>query len=115
MARLSDDNIPPIRGNGFVYILSKPSFRQGIYKIGITAGAVSDRIRRLNNTSTPSSFKVERLFEVQLKYLESVERSAHSYLVGKQRHVGREFFDASLEECEAAIEIAIHSVRKKIV
>ena len=114
MTRQNHHNVLPIRGNGFVYILSNPSFKQGIYKIGITTGTISDRIRRLNNTSTPSGFTVERLFEVRRKHLEAVERSAHLYLSSRQRHVGREFFDASLAECEAAIESAIQSIRETV-
>lgn len=103
----------PLKGNGFIYILSNPSLKEGLFKIGRTSKPLADRLRDLNNTSTADDFRVERVFEIQGRYLNEVEAKAHQCLKRMDKHKSREFFSASLAECESAVMAAINQVRNR--
>lgn len=89
----------PQKGFGFIYILSNPSML-GIYKIGLTKNNVGKRIGQLSNTTgIPTTFKVEKLYEVEIKYLRAVEKAIHKDLKKKGLHQGKEFFKTTLDDC----------------
>jgi hypothetical protein len=100
-------NRTPARGNGFIYILSNPSM-PNVYKIGLTSNSVKTRIRELSSTGVPTPFIAEKLFEIPLSDLRSVEKLAHENLKNKNLHHGKEFFNATLADCENAVLQAIN-------
>lgn len=95
------------KGNGFIYILENQSM-PGIYKIGFTAGSIKERIASLNSTGVPTTFVLVKAFEIPRHFLGVVERSAHEQLKSKNVHHAKEFFSATLVECEEAIQDAIY-------
>lgn len=103
------EDTPVLLDHGFVYILSNDSM-QGIFKVGITTNTVRQRMRELNATGVPTPFRAEKIFQVQLRHLSSVERHAHKKLKDRGLHQGKEFFRAQLSACVAAVEDSIHEL-----
>lgn len=100
-------NDPPRTGYGYIYILSNPSM-QGIYKIGLTRNSVDQRINELTSTGVPTRFSPERIFEIEERFLASVEQAIHRELRSKGLHHGKEFFKASLRDCITCVEDVIY-------
>lgn len=100
---------PPRTGYGFIYILSNKSM-SGILKVGLTTNSVAQRIKELNSTGVPTSFKAEKIFEVKETYLRVVEQSIHNKLKGHDFHHGKEFFKVDLSSCVRYVEDVIHHI-----
>ncbi len=98
---------PPRDSHGFIYILSNESMR-GIYKVGLTTNSVNQRIGELNGTGVPTTFKAERIFEVEERYLRRVEQTIHSELKAVGAHHGKEFFQIELQKCVTCAEDVIY-------
>ncbi|MCM0028452.1 MAG: GIY-YIG nuclease family protein [Polynucleobacter sp.] len=101
-------NTPKI-GYGFIYVLSNKSM-SGIYKIGLTTNSVQQRIKELNSTGVPTTFKTESLYEVEEIHLRVIEQSIHGELKNNDRHHGKEFFKVELFQCCECIERVIKKV-----
>lgn len=79
---------------GFVYVLSNEAM-PGIYKIGMTERAPSERCRELSaSTSSPIEFKLEYYAEVENP--KEVEKAIHGSLAKYRFSPNREFFQCSL-------------------
>jgi len=98
---------PPRDSHGYIYILSNESMR-GIYKVGLTTNSVSQRIGELNGTGVPTTFKAERIFEVEERHLRRVEQTIHSELKAVGAHHGKEFFQIELQKCVTCAEDVIY-------
>ena len=99
----------PKANHGFIYILSNPSM-PNVFKVGMTTNSVGQRIRELGTTGVPRQFKAEKIFEIPVSSLRSVERLAHKTLKSKDLHHGKEFFRGPLHVCVAAVQDAIYEV-----
>jgi len=75
---------------GYVYIISNPSFKKDIYKIGMTERTVLIRIKELFTTGVPTPFVIElKIAHKNPKKLEDyLHMKFHKYRVHKRR----EFF-----------------------
>ena len=87
---------------GRVYILSNPSFRDGLLKIGKTAGPAAVRAKGLRSTGVPAPFCVE--FELAVPDCGLVESIVHRRLAKYRCTSEREFFEVSLDVAKATIE-----------
>jgi T5orf172 domain len=100
----------PRNGFGYVYILSNPSMPR-VFKIGLTTNTIGQRIRELSSTTgVPRQFVAQRVFEIEVRYLNEVERRAHKTLQAKGLHHGKEFFEGELTRCVEAVEDAVYQV-----
>ena len=101
---------------GFIYIMSNPSYRDGIIKIGKSAqDPEGQRVSTLRSTGVPSAFKVE--YYAFVKEYNSVERQIHHRFASKRVENDREFFTCSVPEAIMAIrevaEIAFEKIHYK--
>lgn len=96
----------PSYGHGYIYILSNESMPD-IFKVGLTTNSIGQRMRELSTTGVPQKFSVERLFEVDSRYLPKIEGEAHKILKSKGLHEGKEFFRCTLTQCVEAVEDSI--------
>lgn len=84
---------------GYVYILTNPSFRDDWVKIGKTAKPVEQRVRELDGTAVPLPFKIYATLKT-CKYSE-VEKAVHETidsLTDKRIRQNREFFNITPRE-----------------
>ena len=88
----------PKDGPGTVYILSNPSFRDNLLKVGRTGRTLgaSLRAQELRGTGVPTPFIVER--EFRCSRMCAVERTAHEFLIAKRVAPDREFFYESVKK-----------------
>lgn len=79
---------------GYVYILTNPSFKDDIVKIGLTSGTVEKRMKKLHTTGVPTPF--EKYASIKTAKYEEVERFMHHCLSllseGSRVNDNREFF-----------------------
>lgn len=79
---------------GYVYILTNPSFKDEIVKIGLTSGTVEKRMKELHTTGVPTPF--EKYASIKTSKYEEVERFMHHSLSllceGSRVNDNREFF-----------------------
>ena len=78
-----------------------------IFKVGLTTNSVGQRIRELTTTGVPQNFALEKLFEVDSRYLLKIESHAHKILKDAGLHEGKEFFRCTLSQCVEAVEDSI--------
>lgn len=79
---------------GIVYILTNPSFKDDIVKIGITSGTVEKRMKELHTTGVPTPFEWYAIY--QTPEYEKVEQFIHdslSLLTNNRINPKREFFN----------------------
>lgn len=93
------------RKNGYVYILTIPSFREDWVKIGKTTN-IEERLRTLNNTSIPLPFELYAYVESE-SYSE-IESALHTLLTFAERRVSknREFFNLKPADAFKLLETA---------
>ena len=94
---------------GYVYILTNPSFKDDIVKIGLTSGTVEKRMKELHTTGVPTPF--EKYASIKTSKYEEVERFMHHSLSllseGSRVNDNREFFRIGPEKALAfMMEIA---------
>ena len=87
--------------NGFIYIMSNPSFSHGQIKIGKSSKDPSIRKEELNTTSLPEPFVLE-YFALVGDY-DAVELNVHRKLSAYRRNRRREFFDCTVPKAILAI------------
>ena len=122
---------------GYVYILTNPSFKDDIVKIGLTSGTVEKRMKELQTTGVPTPF--EKYASIKTVKYQEVERFMHHSLSllseGSRVNENREFFrigpekalsfmmeiaelldDAEITTCtEKATNDKVEIVRKKML
>ena len=85
---------------GYVYILTNPSFKDDIVKIGLTSGTVEKRMKELHTTGVPTPF--EKYASIKTAKYEEVERFMHHCLSllseGSRVNDNREFFNIGPEK-----------------
>lgn len=88
--------------NGYVYILTNPSFKDNWVKIGKSSRPVNIRSKELDNTAVPLPFEIYAVMKTS-KYNEA-ERQIHRLidLVNPSMRIrkGREFFNVTPESNE---------------
>ena len=88
---------------GYVYILTNAAM-PGYIKIGLTQQEeMSDRLRQLDNTSTPLPF--ECYFAAKVPDCRKLERTLHFVFGEKRARQNREFFTADPDVVKAVIEL----------
>ena len=82
---------------GYVYILTNPSYKDDIVKIGLTSGTVEKRMKELQTTGVPTPF--EKYASIKTSKFREVERFIHHSLSllseGSRINENREFFHIS--------------------
>ena len=85
---------------GYVYILTNPSFKEDIVKIGLTSGTVEKRMKELHTTGVPTPF--EKYASIKTVKFHEVERFMHHSLSllseGCRVNDNREFFRIAPEK-----------------
>lgn len=87
-----------MKEQGYVYILTNPSFKEEIVKIGITSGTVEKRMKELQTTGVPLPFEKYASYKTS-KYAE-VEKFMHrslSLIAENRVNNNREFFNIKPE------------------
>lgn len=88
--------------NGFIYVMSNPSYKNERLKIGISKhDPTSQRVIELYSTGVPEPFKVE--YYAFVENYEAAEKIVHSTLDNKRPNKDREFFTCSVPEAIIAI------------
>jgi hypothetical protein len=88
---------------GFVYLLTNAAM-PGFIKIGLTQqNDVADRVRQLDNTSTPMPFEV--FYAARVPDCRRLERTLHFVFGEKRTRANREFFQAEPDLAKAIIEL----------
>lgn len=89
---------------GFIYVMSNPSFSEGLVKIGKSEFDPKVRKRELDAaTGVPTPFELQYAAFVEDHH--SSERDLHRKLASKRPNRRREFFELSVPEAIASIRI----------
>lgn len=95
---------------GYIYILSTPY--DGLLKVGFTTRDVKTRAKELSSqTGVVGEFKLIKEFETPNSIIEVVEKQAHINLKKVNLHQEKEYFRASVTQCEIAIKKALAETR----
>ena len=86
---------------GVVYVLSNPSM-DGYVKIGKTTN-LEQRLKSLDNTSTPLPFRC--VFAVEVEDMDKVEGLAHQAFKKDRTRSNREFFEIDEEQAVSALKM----------
>lgn len=87
---------------GFVYVMTNPSHREGLVKIGKSDRDPSIRADELFTTGSPDKFSIQYYAFVQDHH--ALEREVHQHLAAARHSERREFFNCG-------IPAAIHTIR----
>ena len=86
----------------YVYVLSNPSFKEDILKVGMTTRTVEQRVSELNSPSSlPLPFKIERKYKT--KFAQALERHIHNELRIFRVNSYREFFNVTLDQVDSIV------------
>jgi len=92
-----------------VYIIQS-SATPGVLKVGYTTRTLGKRVAELNaQTGTIGRFLILAHFDVPLLLAQMIEGRAHETLNRQGLHYSKEYFAATLEQCQAAIVEAIQA------
>ena len=87
---LSNNKIPPKKSRGWFYVLGNASYRDHLYKLGITGSSVDERMKKLHDTGVPEKFY--KILEVNICnpiiFENRIHQLFHRYRIGNDR----EFF-----------------------
>lgn len=86
---------------GFVYIMTNPSFRKNLIKIGLTRKEVKARANELFTTGVPAPFQVYAKLKVANP--EAVEAKLHKRFAKKRFNKKREFFTVKPKVAHTAL------------
>jgi hypothetical protein len=97
----------PKETEGYVYILTNPSFKENIFKCG-NSNDYKRRIKDLDNTNMPTPF--EAIAVIWVPNCKAVEKYFHQILeLGKFRiRKNREFFFGNVEEVKKQLHILVN-------
>jgi len=98
---------------GLIYILSNPSFREGLIKIGRTTRSAEERAWEIyvQATGVPEKFKVEHR-EFTFNCI-AAEEAIHEKLKKYRVNEFREFFDLDIEEAIETIRQEVHAINSQ--
>lgn len=83
-------------GKDMVYILANPSYRPGIFKIGLTTRDISVRMRELFTTGVPTPFV--KCMALETRDCRVLEKILHTKYLDNRVNKRREFFKLDLDE-----------------
>lgn len=91
--------------NGYIYVVSNPSYRDNIFKIGITTRSIEVRLKELYTTGVPGPFKLE--YEKYVHNPEQVEKTIHNILTvnGFRYQDNREYFNVDLRVIKMMLDM----------
>ena len=81
---------------GYVYVLSNPSFRPGIFKIGMTKVHPGQRAKQIRSTGVPTHFNT--CIALECYTYKDTEKVLHKMFASKRICKRREFFQLDLED-----------------
>lgn len=84
--------------SGYVYCLSNQSFKQNIYKIGLSKNEPKKRCKQLFTTGVPTKFEVEMCIKVE--NCDEVEKEIHEKFSKYRVNPKREFFEIDIKLIE---------------
>lgn len=89
--------------DGIVYILTNPSFRENLIKIGKTHN-LTERVKQLNTTSLPTPFEIYSAFKT--KKCDEIETAIHEAYSGSGNRISskREFFEINPEKARSFLQ-----------
>ena len=95
---------PRSDGPGTIYVLTNPSFKKNVVKIGRTGRAlgVHQRAKELHTTGVPTPFEVA--FSTDVEEMIRVEREVHRELEKYRVDPRREFFEVPLHVAVACVK-----------
>lgn len=79
-----------------VYIIANPSFRDGIFKIGLTTREVSKRLSELRTTGVPTAF--EPCIVLKTDNCKRLEKHLHNQFAHQRVDPRREFFNLTTDD-----------------
>ena len=83
---------------GYVYILTNPSFKEDLVKIGITSGTVEKRMKELHTTGVPLPFEEYASYKTtKFKEVETFMHRSLSLIANNRVNDSREFFSIKPE------------------
>lgn len=82
----------------YVYVMSNPSFKDNVFKIGWTKNHPLVRAKNLQSSGVPTPFKVEYIIKTENGY--KLEQKIHSFLSNYRIEDNREFFEISKKNLE---------------
>jgi len=83
------------RIKGYLYVISNPSFKENIYKIGMTERTVGERIKELFSTGVPTPFTV--IYKIPHENPLKLEQYLHMRFSKYRINKRREFFLINLK------------------
>lgn len=92
----------------------------GILKVGLTKREVVTRASELSSqTGVIGKFTLLKSYEVPVEIVEVIEKQSHKHLKSENLHHSKEYFKATLRQCELAVEQALvdtnaHELLRKI-
>ena len=104
---------------GFVYILTNPSYKENIIKIGITKSDVKSRMLQLGReTGVPCPFECYVAYEID--HYVQVEKILHTIYRGVDRHIDKknkkkEFFAVNPEDVDNVLSLLAELLNGKRV
>jgi len=89
---------------GFVYVMSNPSYKKNFLKVGYTTKTPEERAKQLYQTGVPNEFKIE--YKVEFENARKAEKQIHSSLEKCRHNKNREFFTCGFRKTKNAINKA---------
>jgi hypothetical protein len=88
--------------SGYIYILSNPSFKDNLLKIGHTTRDVPTRAKKLRTTGVPEPFTI--VYAEDVDNPETIEKIIHENLANFRLSKQREFFEISIEKAISKVQ-----------
>lgn len=89
---------------GYVYIITNPSFRENLRKIGVTT-EVPSRMTSLFTTGVPDPFVIEYLLKFHNNEHNTVETCIHGVFGPQRNNDRREFFNITRSQATALVRL----------
>lgn len=100
--------------NGWIYVLTNPTFQRNLLKIGVTQRTPEERALEMSRqTGLPKPFSVH--FKIEVNKCNMVEKIIHDKLAKYRYTANREFFEVPLEEVVSFIKKVAYDYPKEKV
>lgn len=86
-----------------VYVLANPSYRPGVFKIGLTTRDITVRMRELFTTGVPTPFV--KCMALRTLASNTLEASLHYHFRAKRINGKREFFELTQEDIDSIANV----------
>lgn len=95
---------------GVVYVLGNPSFKSGIFKIGLTTRTLPKRMSELFSTSVPTPFT--QCLVLRSSDCKALEAELHNRFSNRRISTRREFFKLYISDIEEILTDGNYTVEK---